>query len=73
MADEYDGIDIKLSEEDSPADILRESEDISLFSDDHGIGEDSAAVADSIPESELQEVYNKLGALDKALIQAEKI
>lgn len=30
-------------------------------------------VADSIPESELQEVYNKLGALDKALIQAEKI
>ena len=30
-------------------------------------------VADSVPESELQEVYNKLGALDKALIQAEKI
>ena len=30
-------------------------------------------VADSMPESELQEVYNKLGALDKALIQAEKI
>ena len=30
-------------------------------------------VADSVPESELQEVYNKLGALDKALTQAEKI
>ena len=37
MADESEGIDIKLSEEDSPADILRESEDISLFADDHGI------------------------------------
>ena len=36
MADESEGIDIKLSEEDSPADILRESEDISLFTDDHG-------------------------------------
>jgi anthranilate synthase component 1 len=30
-------------------------------------------IADSIPESELQEVYNKLGALDKALSLAEKI
>ncbi|MGY8923311.1 MAG: chorismate-binding protein, partial [Flavobacteriales bacterium] len=30
-------------------------------------------VAKSIPESELQEVYNKLGALDKALILAEEI
>jgi anthranilate synthase component 1 len=30
-------------------------------------------VADSIPESELQEVYNKLGALDKALSMAESI
>ena len=30
-------------------------------------------VADSIPESELQEVYNKLGALDKALTLAENI
>ena len=30
-------------------------------------------VADSVPESELQEVYNKLGALDKALSLAEKI
>ena len=41
MADESEGIDIKLSEEDSPAEILRESEDISLFAEDHGIGEDS--------------------------------
>ena len=41
MADESEGIDIKLSEEDSPAEILRESEDISLFADNHGIGEDS--------------------------------
>ncbi len=30
-------------------------------------------VANSIPESELQEVYNKLGALDKALENAEEI
>ena len=30
-------------------------------------------VAASVPENELQEVYNKLGALDKALLQAEKI
>lgn len=30
-------------------------------------------VADSVPENELQEVYNKLGALDKALSQAEDI
>jgi len=30
-------------------------------------------VADSVPENELQEVYNKLGALDKALSQAEEI
>ncbi len=41
MADESEGIDIKLSEEDSPAEILRESEDISLFAEDHGIGETS--------------------------------
>jgi anthranilate synthase component 1 len=27
----------------------------------------------SVPENELQEVYNKLGALDKALLKAEKI
>ena len=57
MADESEGIDIKLSEEDSPADILRESEDISLFADDHGTGDASAAAADSIldddfPDSE---------------------
>ena len=42
MADESEGIDIKLSEEDSPADILRESEDISLFADDSS-GEASTA------------------------------
>ena len=30
-------------------------------------------VSKSVPENELQEVYNKLGALDKALILAEKI
>lgn len=30
-------------------------------------------VADSVPDSELQEVYNKLGALDKALTLAEDI
>jgi len=30
-------------------------------------------VSDSVPESELQEVYNKLGALDKALTLAENI
>ena len=56
MADESEGIDIKLSEEDSPADILRESEDISLFADDHGTGEASAAadlkLDDDFPNSE---------------------
>ena len=30
-------------------------------------------VTDSVPESELQEVYNKLGALDKALTLAENV
>ena len=30
-------------------------------------------VADSVPENELQEVYNKLGALDKALTLAEYV
>ena len=30
-------------------------------------------VSGSIPENELQEVYNKLGALNKALIYAEKL
>lgn len=30
-------------------------------------------VAKSVPENELQEVYNKLGALDKALSLAEKL
>ena len=57
MADKSEGIDIKLSEEDSPADILRESEDISLFADDHGTGEASEVTADlklddDFPDSE---------------------
>ena len=30
-------------------------------------------VSDSVPTSELQEVYNKLGALDKAMTLAENI
>ena len=30
-------------------------------------------VADSVPENELQEVYHKLGALDKALTLAEDV
>ena len=30
-------------------------------------------VSKSVPENELQEVYNKLGALDKALNLAEKL
>jgi len=30
-------------------------------------------VVHSVPESELQEVNNKLGALTKAIIEAEKI
>ena len=30
-------------------------------------------VANSVPENELQEVYNKLGALDKALTLAEQV
>ena len=55
MADESEGIDIKLSEEDSPADILRESEDISLFADDHGTGEASATAADLIPDEDLSD------------------
>ncbi len=63
MAEESEGIDIKLSEEDSPADILRESEDISLFADDHDTGEASASVSDSIPDDEYQETLNKAKAL----------
>ena len=55
MADESEGIDIKLSEEDSPADILRESEDISLFGDDHGTGEAFAVAADSKPDDEFSD------------------
>ena len=53
MADESEGIDIKLSEEDSPADILRESEDISLFADDRGAGEALAVPADSKHDDDL--------------------
>ena len=63
MADESEVIDIKLSEEDSPEDILRESEDISLFSDDHGGGEASTAVDlkidEDLPDSEEDDL--KLG------------
>ena len=55
MADESEGIDIKLSEEDSPADILRESEDISLFADDHGTGEASVVAAGSKPDDDLSD------------------
>ena len=55
MADESEGIDIKLSEEDSPADILRESEDISLFADDHSKGEVSAVAADLNPDEDLSD------------------
>ena len=47
MEVESEEIDIKLSDEDSPADILRESEDISLFAEDHGTGETSEVPADS--------------------------
>ena len=53
MAEESEGIDIKLSEEDSPEDILREPEDISLFADDYGTGEASATVAESILDDDL--------------------
>ena len=64
MADESEGIDIKLSEEDSPADILRESEDISLFADDHGTGEALATADDSnldVDLSDSEEDDLKLG------------
>ena len=53
MAEESEGIDIKLSEEDSPADILREPEDISLFADDLGTREASATAADSLLDDDL--------------------
>jgi anthranilate synthase component 1 len=33
----------------------------------------AGVVSESVPENELQEVYNKLGALNKALEEAEKI
>ena len=59
MADESEGIDIKLSEEDSPADILRESEDISLFADDHGTGEVSSVAVDSKPYNDLSDSVAK--------------
>jgi len=55
MADESEEIEIELSEEDSPADILRESEDISLFADDHGKGESSSAASDSKLDDELSD------------------
>ena len=47
MAAESEEIEIKLSDEDSPVDILSESEDISLFAEDHGTGETSEVPADS--------------------------
>ena len=62
MADESEGIDIKLSEEDSPAEILRESEDISLFSDNNGDGETSI-VADSKIDEDLS--VSKINFLSK--------
>ena len=55
MEEESEGIDIKLSEEDSPADILRESEDISLFTDDHSLGEVSAVAEDLNPDDDLSD------------------
>ena len=33
----------------------------------------AGVVSESKPENELQEVYNKLGALNKALEEAEKL
>ncbi|MGB0172945.1 MAG: chorismate-binding protein, partial [Flavobacteriaceae bacterium] len=33
----------------------------------------AGVVSESVPENELQEVYNKLGALNKALEEAEKL
>ncbi len=55
MEVESEEIDIKLSDEDSPADILRESEDISLFAEDHGTGETSEVPADSKPDDVLSD------------------
>ena len=47
----------------------------SFLSKDHKLHYQAGAgiVADSVPKNELQEVYNKLGALDKALSLAEKV
>jgi len=56
MEVESEEIDIKLSDEDSPADILRESEDISLFAEDHGTGETSEVPADSKPGDVLSDL-----------------
>tara|TARA_B100000945_G_scaffold312119_1_gene306242 strand:+ start:3391 stop:4701 length:1311 start_codon:yes stop_codon:yes gene_type:complete len=50
MANESEGIDINLSEEDSPADILNESEDISLFSDDSLISKELTAEDSKLEE-----------------------
>ena len=71
MEVESEEIDIKLSDEDSPADILRESEDISLFAEDHGTGETSEVPADSKPgdvlsdseEDDLQLGMDEIGDL----------
>ena len=47
----------------------------SFFSKNNTLSYQAGAgiVIKSIPEDELQEVYNKLGALDKALEKAENI
>ena len=50
MANESEGIDINLSEEDSPSDILNESEDISLFSDDSLISKELTAEDSKLEE-----------------------
>ena len=71
MEVESEEIDIKLSDEDSPADILRESEDISLFAEDNGTGETSEVPTDSKPgdvlsdseEDDLQLGMDEIGDL----------
>ncbi len=47
----------------------------SFLSKDHKLHYQAGAgiIADSVPKNELQEVYNKLGALDKALTLAERV
>jgi len=63
MAQESEEIDIKLSEEDSPADILRETEDISLFAEDYETGKSldpsDSKLDDDLSDSEDEDL--KLG------------